>query len=185
MATRLTGVPDAVDRLAGELYARIVRGEVSSVAVMFGRSRQGAGAATIAQRLLLPLDVEALSAAPPRQAPLHNLAPRPLVEKLMAEYVFALLTEAAVELIASENAARFAAMDAAHDNVTKKLSQLRQSARQERQSEITSELLDLITGAEAIGKRQCERHTRMRLKTASATNVARPPRKDGILRRTP
>ena len=160
MATRLTGVPDAVDRLAGELYARIVRGEVSSVAVMFGRSRQGAGAATIAQRLLLPLDVKALSAAPPRQAPLHNLAPRPLVEKLVAEYVFALLTEAAVESIASENAARFAAMDAAHDNVTKKLSQLRQRARQERQSEITSELLDLITGAEAIGKPQRERHTR-------------------------
>lgn len=160
MATRLTGVPDAVDRLAGELYARIVRGEVSSVAVMFGRSRQGAGAATIAHRLLLPLDVKALSSAPPRQAPLHNLAPRPLVEKLVAEYVFALLTGAAVELIASENAARFAAMDAAHDNVTKKLSQLRQRARQERQSEITSELLDLITGAEAIGKPQRERHTR-------------------------
>ena len=43
----------------------------------------------------------------------------------MAEYVFALLTEAAVESIASENAARFAAMSSAHDNVSKKLSNLR------------------------------------------------------------
>jgi len=185
MATHLTGVADAVDHLAGELYARIVRGEVSSVAVMFGRSAQRAGAATIAQRLLLPLDVKALSAAQPRQPPLHNLAPRPLVEKLMAEYVFALLTEAAVESIASENAARFAAMDSAHDNVTKKLSQLRQTARQERQSEITSELLDLITGAEAIVKPQRERHGRMRLETANTENFGRPPRGDVVLRRTP
>jgi F-type H+-transporting ATPase subunit gamma len=67
----------------------------------------------------------------------------------MAEYLFALLTGAAVESIASENAARFAAMESAHDNVTKKLSQLRQTARQARQSEITEELLDLITGTEA------------------------------------
>jgi F-type H+-transporting ATPase subunit gamma len=68
----------------------------------------------------------------------------------MAEYLFALLTEAAVESIASENAARFAAMESAHDNVSKKLAGLQQNARQARQTEITSELLDLITGAEAI-----------------------------------
>ncbi len=59
------------------------------------------------------------------------------------------MTEAAVESLASENAARFAAMGAAHDNVSKKLEQLRQDARQARQSEITTELLDLVTGAEA------------------------------------
>ena len=68
----------------------------------------------------------------------------------MAEYVFALLTEAAIESIASENAARFAAMNSAHDNVAKKLEQLRQSGRQARQSEITAEMLDLVTGAEAL-----------------------------------
>ena len=68
----------------------------------------------------------------------------------MAEYVFALLTEAAVESIASENAARFATMESAHDSVTRKLSELRQSARQVRQNEITEETLELITGAEAM-----------------------------------
>jgi F-type H+-transporting ATPase subunit gamma len=68
----------------------------------------------------------------------------------MAEYVFALLTEAAIESIASENAARFAAMDSAHENVTKKLEQLHQSARQARQTEVTMELLDLVVGSEAL-----------------------------------
>jgi F-type H+-transporting ATPase subunit gamma len=149
MATRPSGAPDTIDHIARELYARIVRGEISRVEVMFARYRQGV-ASTIERRLLLPLDIKALTTTKSRQAPLNNLEPRPLIEKLMAEYIFALLTEAAVESIASENAARFAAMDSAHDNATKKLSELRQTARQTRQTEITSELLDLITGAEAI-----------------------------------
>lgn len=153
MASRLAGAPDAVNRLTDELYRRISRGEISRVEVMYGRYRRGLPS-SIERRLLLPLDIEALATAQPRQAPLHNLAPRPLVEKLMAEYVFALLTEAAIESITSENAARFAAMESAHDNVNKKLEHLHQSAGQARQAEITEELLDLITGAEANARRE-------------------------------
>ncbi len=149
MATRVAGAPDTINHLAGELYARIVKGEISRIEVMFGRYREGV-AHTIERRPLLPLDTQALAATQPRQVPLHNLPPRRLLEKLMAEYVFALLTEAAVESIASENAARFATMEAAHDNVTRKLSELRQSAREARQTEITAEVLELITGAEAM-----------------------------------
>jgi F-type H+-transporting ATPase subunit gamma len=159
MATRLSGAPDAINYLTRELYARIAWGEISRVEVMFAQYRQGV-ASTIERRLLLPLDTKALVTMKPRQAPLHNLEPRPLIEKLMAEYVFALLTEAAVESIASENAARFAAMDSAHDNATKKLSELRQTARQTRQTEITSELLDLITGAEAIRVQEFQERSR-------------------------
>ena len=91
----------------------------------------------------------------PRLPPLRNLAPEVLLEKLVADYLFALLTEAAVESLASENAARFAAMGSAHDNVAKKLEELRQDARQARQSEITTELLDLVTGAEAMRGAGC------------------------------
>lgn len=149
MATRPAAAPDAVNRLTNELYVRLAHGEVTRVEVVFGRYRQGASFA-VARRWLLPLDPTSLAAAGSRDPPLHNLEPRQLLEKLMAEYVFALLTEAAVESIASENAARFAAMESAHDNVGKKLAALRDDARQARQSEITSELLDLMTGAEAL-----------------------------------
>ena len=149
MATRSAGAPAAVRRLTADLYRRIARGEVSRVEMVFARARQGQPI-SVERRLLLPLDLTALAPKRPRQAPYHNLEPQALLERLMAEYVFALLTEAAVESIASENAARFAAMDSAHENVTKKLGQLRQAARQARQSEITAELLDVVTGAEAI-----------------------------------
>ena len=81
---------------------------------------------------------------------MHNLDPEALLNRLMAEYVFALLTAAAVESMASENAARFAAMESAHGNVETKLDRLRQQANQARQSEITEELLDLIAGTRTL-----------------------------------
>lgn len=149
MATRCAAAPDTVQHLAAELYRRISRGEIARVEVIYARYRQG-GPANIERRLLLPLDVDALAAKQPRQPPLHNLAPVALHERLLGEYVFALLTEAAVESIAAENAARLAAMESAQDNVSKKLEQLRQDARQARQSEITAELLELVTGAQAL-----------------------------------
>lgn len=156
MATRLPGVSDTTNRLTNQLYTRITRNEISRVEVMYCRYRQGS-ATTIERHLLLPLDTARLAPCGPRQAPLHNLEPQLLFEKLVAEYVVSLLTEAVVESLASENAARFQAMDAARDNVSKKLVDLGQAARLERQAEITAELLDLITGAEALSDEHSER----------------------------
>ncbi len=149
MATRPEGVPETLRRLVAELYRRIARGGLTRIEVMFVRHPQG-GAATIERQVLFPVDLGALVVAGPRLPPLHNLPPDLLLERLAADYVFALLAAAAVESMASENAARFAAMEAAHDNVSKKLDELRQDGRQARQSEITTELLDLVTGAEAL-----------------------------------
>ena len=159
MATRPAGASRLVSELTAELYAHIMRGEFFRVEVMFTRYTRGAGP-NIERFQVLPLDLASLAATELRQAPLHNLDAVRLFEKLTAEYVFATLTEAAVESIASENAARFAAMDSAHRNVAKKLDELHQQARQARQTEITTELLDLITGAEAQGhgSRPGEKH---------------------------
>jgi len=99
---------------------------------------------------VLPFDHASLPSISARLSPLHNLSSRALLEQLVAEYVFALLTEAMAESIASENAARFAAMEAAHENVSRRLVQLGQSARHARQEEITAELLDLLTGSSAL-----------------------------------
>ena len=149
MATRSVSAPEMVRHLSAELYGRIARGAISSVEVMYARYHQG-NAPVVEHRPLLPLDLGSVAAKQLHQPPLHNLRPQALLEKLVAEYVFALLTEAAVHSIVSENGARFAAMESAYDNVTKKLNQVHQAARQARQSEITTELLDIVTGAEAL-----------------------------------
>ena len=148
MATRPEGAPETTRRLTAALYRGIATGDITRVDVMFSRHRQ-TGGTTIERRRLFPADPASLAHARRRQPPLHNLPPDKLLEKLVADYVFALLTEAAIESLASENAARFAAMQSAHDNVSKKLDQLRQEARQARQAEITIELLDLVAGARA------------------------------------
>jgi F-type H+-transporting ATPase subunit gamma len=152
MATRSSAAPEIVRRLSAELYRRIALGEITRLEVLYARYHQNSISST-ERRLLLPLDTAPLKSRQPRQPPLHNLDPVTLHEKLIGEYVFALLTEAAVESIASENAARFAAMESAHDNVGKKLDRLRQEARQARQTEITTELIELVAGAEAQRKR--------------------------------
>jgi len=150
MATRLASVPATIDRLEAALYPRIAQGTVSRVEVMYAAYQSGAPP-VIERHGLLPLDVSAIALGP-RQAPLHNLDPPVLLQGVVTEYVFALLTAAAVESITSENAARFAAMESAYHNVEAKLENLRQDANQARQGEITEELLDLIAGAHRLGE---------------------------------
>jgi len=153
MATRGRAAAAAVQPLSAELYRRIGRGHAGRVEALYFRSAPSGGA-TLRRRLILPFDAAALERRPSGQAPLHNLPPAALHERLVAEYIFALLTEAAVESIASENAARFNAMESAHGNVSRKLDGLRQEARQARQSEITTEILELATAETALGARR-------------------------------
>jgi F-type H+-transporting ATPase subunit gamma len=149
MATRPEGVPETIRHLTAELYGWIARGDLGRIEVVFARHRQSTGT-TIERKLLFPVDLTSFALKQQRLPPLHNLPPPTLLEKLIADYIFGLLTEAAIEALAGENAARFAAMDSAHENVSKKLEELQQEARQARQDEITTELLDLVTGTQAL-----------------------------------
>ena len=54
-------------------------------------------------------------------------------------------------------------MQAAHDNVSKKLDELREEGRRARQDEITTELLDLVTGAEVQSGGKPANNTDIRL----------------------
>lgn len=147
--TRSAGAVNTARRLVAELYRRIARNGIDAVELMYTRCCNG-GAPTIEVRSVLPIDLEPLRVRAVGQPPLHNLRSAKLLEMLIAEYVFALMAEGMMESLASENETRLAAMESARDNVTKKLELLRQTARQARQAEITMELLDLVTGAEAL-----------------------------------
>lgn len=151
MATRVSSVPETIRQLEVQLYPRILSGGLSRIDMLFACYRQGQPA-ELRHELLLPLDPHLLAERPPAQRPLHSLEPQLLLERLTAEYVFALLTAAAVESMASENAARFVAMDSARGNVETKLQRLRQDANQARQTEITEELLDLIIGSKTLNE---------------------------------
>jgi F-type H+-transporting ATPase subunit gamma len=71
---------------------------------------------------------------------------------LLREHVFASLFRAAGEALVTENAARLALMQQAEQSVDDKLDLLTAESRSLRQNDITTELLDVITGFEALKK---------------------------------
>jgi F-type H+-transporting ATPase subunit gamma len=81
---------------------------------------------------------------------LVNMNARELRDVLASEYMFAILEAAAVESFASENASRFRTMEAAHENVSRKSSELQRLAHRMRQETVTAEILEIIGGAEAM-----------------------------------
>jgi len=149
MGARPANIPETVRRLTEELYERIAHGNISRVDLVYA-AHGGPASAAIQQRTLFPLDRASLATGTRGHSPLGNLTPGTLLEQLTAEYVFALLAEAALESLASENSARFSAMSAARENASRKLDTLRAMAREIRQAEITTELLDVVTGTQAL-----------------------------------
>jgi F-type H+-transporting ATPase subunit gamma len=73
-----------------------------------------------------------------------------LFSALIRQYLFVSLYQALAESLASEHASRLAAMQHADRNIQERLDELRAEFRQQRQLAITSELLDIVAGFEAI-----------------------------------
>ncbi|MCA9219105.1 MAG: F0F1 ATP synthase subunit gamma, partial [Planctomycetales bacterium] len=94
-----------------------------------------------------------------RSLPMFVTERRWLLSRLIQQYLFVSLFRACAESLASENASRIAAMQAAEKNIEERLDELRGSFNQLRQSAITEELLDVVTGFEALSK-QLRKHGR-------------------------
>jgi F-type H+-transporting ATPase subunit gamma len=167
MATRLASIPELVRAVQERLYPLIARGEATRAEAIFGCSERGE-AARVVRCVLFPLELrpfggqlletgsESIAASAKNShtrafPPLHNLPAAELLERLTAEYLLARLTEAATESLASENGARFVAMQSARDHIDRKLRELELAASRARQEEVTTELIDLVTGTLALG----------------------------------
>ena len=147
MATHIDGVLDVVLRCSDELFRRLAHDGIERVSLVYGRNTSGP-LWKVETETVLPFDPAAYRQAE-AVAPMVYLDPGDLFDKVVEEFVFTRLMHAALESFASENAARLTAMEAAHDNIETKLEALTQQARQQRQEEITTELLDVVIGATA------------------------------------
>jgi F-type H+-transporting ATPase subunit gamma len=106
---------------------------------------------------LLPLDpalIASLQAKPwaSRSVPQVFMPPDDLFMALIRGHLFASLFRAAAEALVTENAARLALMQQAEQSVDDRLDALQSDTRALRQTEITTELLDVIIGFEALKK---------------------------------
>jgi F-type H+-transporting ATPase subunit gamma len=152
MATHVGAIPSFANRLADAIYERVAGGTIAHVDVVFSRPRSGLGI-EIDRHSLLPIDLSRFARPVQNQPPLTTLVPWVLLERLVSEYVYAQLLEAAMHAFAAENEARMMAMAAAKDNIESKLAVLSQREHQLRQEEITTEIVELATGAEALSRR--------------------------------
>ncbi len=143
MATHVDGVLAVTRQLAQYLS------DYASAAVVYAEYRRG-GHFDARHQVILPLDPALLSEADHRTPPLHHLDPEVLLAQLAGEYLFAQVTRAVMESLASENAARLRVLENADQNIGKNLETLARTENTLRQEAITSELLDVITGVEAI-----------------------------------
>jgi F-type H+-transporting ATPase subunit gamma len=139
-----------LDRLREE--ARISR-------VMLFHHRPGSGASySPSGRLLLPPDREWLRSLRQRQwlsrsLPMFRMEGRELFSALLRQHHYATLFQAVAESLASENAGRLASMQAAEKNIQDRLAELGSRYHRRRQAAVTSELLDIVAGFEALQER--------------------------------
>tara|TARA_R110002111_G_scaffold2705_5_gene18023 strand:+ start:9732 stop:10619 length:888 start_codon:yes stop_codon:yes gene_type:complete len=85
-----------------------------------------------------------------RTLPLFTMNRNILLSRLIRQYLFVSLFRACAESLAGENASRIASMQAAERNIKERLVDLQSEFNQQRQSSITEELLDVVTGFEAL-----------------------------------
>jgi F-type H+-transporting ATPase subunit gamma len=151
LATQPAAVPTTARHIADALFDRVGSGaeRLTRVDMVYGCHRAG-GLPTVERRALLPVDVGRFRRIRTVATPLTNLPPARLGERLAEEYVLAELAHAAMESVAAENGARLATMQSARQNIAQTLETLQGTERRIRQEQITAELLELVTGAEAL-----------------------------------
>jgi F-type H+-transporting ATPase subunit gamma len=141
MTSRAAGVTTLARRIAAEIS------KVSKARLVFARHGTLSDS-DIETRTVLP--IEALPAAKPDLPPLTHLPPSELLNSLSEEYLFAELAHALMESLASENAARLRTMQAASRNIDDKLETLQRDERVAQQEKTTTEMLEVVVGAEAV-----------------------------------
>jgi F-type H+-transporting ATPase subunit gamma len=80
------------------------------------------------------------------------LAQDQMFSHLFRQHLFVSLYRAFAQSLASENAARLMAMQAAEKNILETQDQLQAAFREQRQANITNELFDIISGFEALSE---------------------------------
>lgn len=106
---------------------------------------------------LLPLDREWAAQHksekwPTRCLPMLGLPQSEMFSHLLRQFLFVSFYGAFAQSVASENAARLIAMQAAEKNILELEEELQGAFREQRQTGITSELFDIISGFEALSE---------------------------------
>ncbi len=136
-----------IARTAQEMF---LSEQVDEFYVVFSRFRSALVQIPTVQRLL---PVEQVAVEDGRVEHLEFIfepSSEELLRRLLPRYVFNMVYQALLESTASEHGARMTAMSSATDNAGKMISTLTLNLNRARQAAITKEILEVVSGAEAL-----------------------------------
>ena len=154
----LPGSVEGLSRLVQSMIVEVdrwTRNEGVGEVWLVHNRREGRITAKPQAHRLLPLPdsyLEKLAQAnwPGRSLPMFRMDPERLMSWLVQQRLFVVMYRALAEALASEHASRLAAMQAAERNIEERRDDLQQLYRLRRQEAITRELLDVVSGFEAV-----------------------------------
>ncbi|WP_031434494.1 F0F1 ATP synthase subunit gamma [Methylomarinum vadi] len=123
--------------------------------MLFHHARRQRGSYPPEVRQLLPVDLgdsehRREKTWPSRSLPQFTLNREVLLRALIKQHLFGLLFNACAESLAGEHASRLMSMQVAEKNIQQRQEDLTALYRQQRQDQITEELLDVVSGFEAM-----------------------------------
>ncbi|MGF1604326.1 MAG: F0F1 ATP synthase subunit gamma [Thermosynechococcaceae cyanobacterium] len=156
---RCLSVPASVEGITAKIQAIVVQLEqwrtahqVDQIWVFHNRAAQGATSSP-RQQQIFPPSLQGLQRPwPSRCLPMVSQRREQLFSALFRQHFFVTLYRACAESLASENASRLASMQLAQTNITEHLTELQAIFQQQRQTKITEELLDIVSGFEALNQ---------------------------------
>jgi F-type H+-transporting ATPase subunit gamma len=138
--------------LAGEIVAvatgKFIEGEYDEVYVLYNSFRT---AVTQVQTLKKLLPISREKEEEPRESEyLYEPSEEELLEGILPRYIQVQIFTAMLDSVASEHGARMTAMEAATSNAEEMIYKLTLKANRMRQESITTELMEIVGGAEAL-----------------------------------
>jgi F-type H+-transporting ATPase subunit gamma len=136
--------------IAGDLLQRFESGDLDRVNVVYTKFLS-AGSQEVTNVQLMPVEVpERPEHDGPSASYSFEPSPEAILEQLLPRYVEAKLYACMLDAAASEHAARQRAMKAATDNAEELIKSLSRVMNRARQDAITTEIMEIVGGAEAL-----------------------------------
>ena len=137
---------DALD-IANKVIERFKQGEIDAV-YLVGNNFKSLMASNLVISRVLPVEL------PAKQEQIDYIYEQPpsvLLQKLLPRYIEAQIFRALLESAAAEHAARMTAMEAASSNAVDVIDALTLKMNRVRQASITREIIEIVSGAAALG----------------------------------
>ena len=149
-----TAIGDLMHEIVTHFAERHENRKIETFIIYYNRLEHGGIYPYITQQIL-PLEPyydenKRLKTWPTRCLPLIRMDTGVFFEHLFHQHIFGAIYKAFSQSLASENAARLTAMQAAEKNIVEMEETLQGKFRETRQNAITAELLDIISGFEAL-----------------------------------